>query len=100
MHGVKTVDGKVKTLVKIKDIDEIEVSYNCWMTFSIDGLENAELFRSGQVVRFWIKYCTLHMELKDGTIVEEHCYDEMQEDTKWPTQTMVCVDGEWSEYNE
>jgi len=86
--------------VETQDIDEIEVSYNCWMTFSIDGLDNVELFREGKVVRFWIKYGTLYMELKDGTVVEEDCYTEMQEDTKWPTQTMVCVKGEWGEYNE
>lgn len=87
-------------MTETKDIEEIEVSYNCWMTVPIEGLDNAELFKSGKVVRFWVKYCILHMELEDGTIVEEECYTEITEDTKWPTQTMVRIGDDWSEYNE
>jgi len=86
-------------MVETKDITEIELTYNCWMSFKIDELENAELFKTGKVVRFWVKYCTLHMELQDGTVVEEIVYNELHEDTKWPTQTMVEVNGEMEEYN-
>ena len=85
-------------MVETKDIETIEVSYNCWMPIQIEGLDNAELFKSGKVVRFSVKYCTLYMELEDGTIVEEECYTEMTEDTKWPTQTMIKIGEEWSEY--
>jgi len=92
--------GVVGMISETKDIQEIHAEYSCWMSFMVDDLENAELFSSGQVVRFWIKYCTLFMQLKDGTIVSEDCYTEMQEDTKWPTKTMVCDGEEWSEYNE
>ena len=86
-------------MVETKDITEIELTYNCWMSFKIDELENVELFKTGKVVRFWVKYCTLHMELQDGTVVEEIVYNELHEDTKWPTQTMVEVNGELEEYN-
>lgn len=98
---MKIVDGKVRTMndYGTKDIETIELSYNCWMHIEIDGLDNAELFKSGKVVRFWVKYCTLMMELEDGTIVEEDCYTEIEEDTKWPTQTMVKIDDEWRQYN-
>tara|TARA_Y100001938_G_C8043608_1_gene407571 strand:+ start:627 stop:914 length:288 start_codon:yes stop_codon:yes gene_type:complete len=85
---------------KTKDITEIELTYNCWMSFKIDELENVELFKTGKVVRFWVKYCTLHMELQDGTVVEEDVSNDLNEDTKWPTQVMVEVDGEWEEYND
>ena len=103
MHGVKNVDGMVRTLSETdygtKDIETIELSYNCWMSVKIDELENAELFKSGKVVRFWVKYCTLHMELQDGTVVEEDVFTELDEDTKWPTQTMVEIGGNWRQYN-
>ena len=69
------------------------------MSIKIDELENAELFKTGKVVRFWVKYCTLHMELQDGTVVEEDVYNDLNEDTKWPTQVMVEVGDEWKEYN-
>ena len=96
---MKNVDGKVRTLIETKDIKEVELTYNCWMSFRIDELENAELFKTGKVVRFWVKYCTLHMELQDGTVVEEDVFDVLNEDTKWPTQVMVEVGDEWVEYN-
>jgi|TARA_B100000073_G_scaffold226618_1_gene189004 hypothetical protein len=86
-------------MVETKDITEIELTYNCWMSFKIDELENVELFKTGKVVRFWVKYCTLHMELQDGTVVEEDVSNDLNEDTKWPTQTMIEIDGEWEEYN-
>ena len=82
-----------------KDIKEIELTYNCWMSFRIDELVNAELFKTGKVVRFWVKYCTLHMELQDGTIVEEDVFDVLNEDLKWPTQVMVEIGDDWREYN-
>ncbi len=82
-----------------KDIKEIELTYNCWMSFRIDELVNAELFKTGKVVRFWVKYCTLHMELQDGTIVEEDVFDVLNEDLKWPTQVMVEVGDDWEEYH-
>ena len=85
--------------LKTKDITEVELTYNIWLSFKVDDLENAELFRSGKVARFWVKYCTLHMELEDGTVVEEDVYNEFNEDTKWPIQTMVEVNGDWEEYN-
>ena len=94
----KTNRGVILSL-KTKDITEIELTYNCWMTIKIDELENAELFKTGKVVRFWVKYCTLHMELQDGTVVEEDVYNDLNEDTKWPTQVMVEVGDEWKEYN-
>jgi hypothetical protein len=86
-------------MTETKDITEVELTYNCWMSFRIDELENAELFKSGKVVRFWVKYCTLHMELQDGTVVEEDVFDVLNEDTKWPTQVMVQVADDWEEYN-
>lgn len=85
---------------EIKNIEEIEVSYNCWMSIPIEDLENAELFKSGKVVKFWVKYCTLIMELEDGTTVEEDVFTELNEDTKWPIKTMVKIGDDWSEYNE
>ena len=94
----KTNRGVILSL-KTKDITEVELTYNCWMTIKIDELENAELFKTGKVVRFWVKYCTLHMELQDGTVVEEDVYNDLNEDTKWPTQVMVEVGDEWKEYN-
>lgn len=94
----KTNRGVILSL-KTKDITEIELTYNCWMSIKIDELENAELFKTGKVVRFWVKYCTLHMELQDGTVVEEDVYNDLNEDTKWPTQVMVEVGDEWKEYN-
>tara|TARA_A100001035_G_C27643399_1_gene435689 strand:- start:425 stop:706 length:282 start_codon:yes stop_codon:yes gene_type:complete len=92
--------GVVGRMNEIKNIEEIEVSYNCWMSIPIEDLENAELFKSGKVVRFWVKYCTLIMELEDGTTVEEYVFTGLNEDTKWPTQTMVMIDDEWTEYND
>ena len=92
-------DRGVRLSLKTKDITEVELTYNCWLSFKVDELENAELFRSGKVARFWVKYCTLHMELQDGTVVEEDVYNDLNEDTKWPTQTMVEVNGDWEEYN-
>ena len=86
-------------MIETKDITEIELSYNCWMSIRIDELENAELFKSGKVARFWVKYCTLFMELEDGTVVEEVVYNELHEDTKWPTQTMIEIGDDWREYN-
>ena len=86
-------------MIETKDIKTIELTYNSWMQIKIDALDNAELFKSGKVVRFWVKYCTLYMELKDGTVVEEECYYDLDEDTKWPTQTMVEIGDDWREYN-
>tara|TARA_Y100000356_G_scaffold76944_1_gene63590 strand:+ start:194 stop:460 length:267 start_codon:yes stop_codon:yes gene_type:complete len=86
-------------MIETKDITEIQLTYNCWMSFRIDELENAELFKSGKVARFWVKYCTLFMELEDGTVVEEVVYNELHEDTKWPTQTMIEIGDDWREYN-
>ena len=86
-------------MIETKDITEIELTYNCWMAFKIDDLENAELFKSGKVVRFSVKYCTLFMELEDGTVVEEDIYDDLHEDTKHPIRVMVQVADDWEEYN-
>ena len=89
--------------METKDIREIELTYNCWITIEIDDLDNAELFKSGKVGRFWVKHCTLHMELEDGTVVEESVYRELDwDDTKWPKKVMVDVgDGKrarWKAY--
>ena len=86
----------------IKDIDEIELHFTSHMTFEIQDLsnENHELWISGRVKRFWVKYCTLYMELDDDSIVEEYIYTEIHEDTKWPTKTFVKNGGKWSECNE
>ena len=102
VHGVKTVDGKVRILTETKDIDAIHLDYYCWMEIEIDALANAELFRSGQVARFWFKYSTLYMELKDGTIVKEDCIDnELNFDTKRPWKTYTIVgDDKMEEYYE
>ena len=85
--------------IEAKDITQLEFSFSCWMSVDdIDDLDNAELWRSGRVKRFWLKYCTLHMELDDGTIVEEDLSGHvMHEDTKRPTKTMAEVNGEWVE---
>jgi len=85
----------------IKDIKSIECTYSCWMTIDVESFstENLELWNSGRVKRFWVKYCTLHMELDDGTVVTEDCYTEMNEDIKWPEKTMVSDGDGWSEYN-
>ena len=86
-------------MIETKDIKTIELTYNSWMQIEIDALDNAELFKSGKVVRFWVKYCTLYMELEDGTVVEEECYYDLDEDAKWPTQTMVEIGDDWREYD-
>ena len=88
-------------MTDIKDIEEIELHFNSHMTFEIENLsdENLELWTSGRVKRFYIKYCTLHMELDDGTMVEEFIYTETTEDTKWPTKTFVRYCDVWSGWN-
>lgn len=84
----------------IPDIDEIELTYSSHMTFEIENLshENHELWISGRVKRFWVKNCTLYMELDDDSIVEEYIYTEIHEDTKWPTKTFVRIEDNWSEW--
>ena len=87
----------------IKDIKNIECTYSCWMTIDVEDFsaENLELWESGRVKRFWVKHTILHMELDDGTIVEEDCsYNEIHEDFKRPDRVMINVNDEWSEYNE
>jgi len=88
--------------VKIEDIEEIEVSYSCHMTIETQDFstQNLDLWQSGRVKRFWIKYCILYMELDDGTIVEEHVCNETHEDLKWPLTTHVRDSEKWSEWNE
>ena len=88
--------------MKIEDIQEIELTYSSHMTIAIENLsdENLELWTSGKVKKFWVKYCILFMELEDGTIEEEHMYSEMHEDTKWPIKTFVRVGDDWSEWEE
>lgn len=85
---------------EVKDITQLEFSFECWMPVDVNDLDNAELWRSGRVKRFWLKYCTLHMELDDGTIVEEHLPYETIEDNKWPIKTMVEVTGNWEEWKK
>tara|TARA_R110002012_G_scaffold106893_2_gene248479 strand:- start:5354 stop:5635 length:282 start_codon:yes stop_codon:yes gene_type:complete len=86
----------------IKDIQEIELHYTSWMIFEIENLsdENLELWTSGKVKRFWVKYMTLFMELEDETIVEQEIYTETHEDIKWPIKTFVKNGDKWSEWNE
>jgi len=88
--------------VKIEDIEEIEVSYSCHMTIETKdfSIQNLDLWRSGRVKRFWIKYCTIYMQLDDDTIVEEYVYTETHEDLKWPLTTHVRDSEDWSEWNE
>lgn len=88
--------------LEIKDIQEIELTYSSHMTIEIERLsdEILEIWTSGKVKRFWVKHCTLYMELEDGTIEEEHMYSEMHEDTKWPIKTFVRVGDDWSEWEE
>lgn len=88
--------------VDVQDITQLEFYFTCWMPVDVNDLDNAELWRSGRVKRFWLKYCMLHMELDDGTIVEEDLSGlETFEDYKWPTKTMVEVNGgAWKEMEE
>ncbi len=88
--------------VKIEDIEEIELTYSSHMSFDIERLsdENLELWTSGKVKRFWVKYMTLFMELEDETIVEQEIYTETHEDIKWPIKTFVRHGDDWSELNE
>lgn len=78
--------------METKDIKIIEASYSCWMVTEIEGLKNAELWKSGRVKKFWLKNCELHMELDDGTIVKEYVYTEMLQDAKWPTEVLISDD--------
>ena len=82
----------------VKDITELEFSFDCWVSIAVDDLENAELWRSGRVKKFWMKALTLYMKLDDDTIVEEDMsgYD-IYEEYKWPTKTMVQVNDNWKE---
>lgn len=88
--------------MKIEDIEEIEVTYSCHMAIEIKDFstQNLDLWQSGRVKRFWIKYCTIFMELDDGTIVEEYAYTETHEDLKWPIKTFVRHGDDWSEWEE
>ena len=87
-------------MTDIKDIEELELHFTSHMNFEIENLsdESLELWTSGRVKSFYIKYCTLHMELDDGTMVEESIYTETIEDTKWPTKTFVKNGNDWSEW--
>ena len=84
--------------VEVKDIQELELSYSCWMNVDVNDLENVELWRSGRVKRFWVKYCRLFMELDDGTFVEEDINYELCEDMKWPEKIKALdADNNWVE---
>ena len=87
---------------EVKDITQLEFSFECWMPVDVmNDLDNADLWRTGKVKRFWLKYCTLCMELQDGTIVEEDLSGlETMEDYKWPIKTMVEVNDKWEEWKE
>lgn len=88
----------------IKDIDIIELEFSSHMHFEINDLseKNRILWKSGRVKRFWVKHCTLFMELDDGTKIDEFIYTDTYEDTKWPTKTMVGFNNgeKWLEYTK
>jgi len=86
--------------METKDVKQIEATFSCWMNIEIEGLDNAELWKSGRVKKFWIKDCYLHMELDDGTIVTEHAYTEMLEDTKWPLAVNISDGDDWLPYTK
>ena len=86
---------------EVKDITELEFYFDCWMPVNVNDLENAELWRSGRVKRYWLKACRLYMELDDDTIVEEDSSGfTIYEEYKWPTKTMVQVNDNWKEKND
>ena len=94
---------KDTTPYRIEDIQEIELSYSSHMSFKVVealSAKNVGLWFSGRVKRFWFKHCTLHMELDDGTIVEEDLSNlETIVDYKWPTKIFVQGGNKyWSEW--
>ena len=82
--------------IEVKDITQLEFYFTSWMPVDVNDLDNADLWFSGRVKKYWLKNCTLYMELDDDTIVEEDLSDfEIWQDYKRHTKTMVEVNDKW-----
>ena len=83
-----------------KKIEEIECTYTTHFSFKTSDLEV-----DWSKVQYWeVKYATLRYILDDGTEGEEFLPDSIDTayniDLKWPSVTMVFIDGNWVNENE